>query len=65
MRGVSRPRPSKFGAPVQVRLPPELVEQLERWAEAAGLSRSQAVRAMIEKGVREPPPGKLQAAVGP
>lgn len=47
--------PKKRGRPatgrdptITVRLPPLVVQQIEDWAAARGLTRSEAIRAMIE-----------------
>ncbi|RAK68886.1 ribbon-helix-helix protein, CopG family [Phenylobacterium kunshanense] len=51
MRGVSRPRPKNLAAPTQVRLPPELQARIDAYAARAGITRSQAIRALIEAGL--------------
>lgn len=38
-----------------VRLPQGLIEHLTEWAAASGVSRSEAVRMMIENGVMRKP----------
>lgn len=48
---------------VGARLPADLIARLDGWADASGLSRSEAVRAAIEAIVREPPRGKFQTQV--
>jgi hypothetical protein len=51
----SRGRPKKTGGvyPVTaVRLPPELVRAVEAWAENQKLSRSDAVRQLVERGLQ-------------
>jgi predicted DNA-binding protein len=51
MRGVSRPRPTKLPVKAQVRLPADLEERLAAYAERKGLTRSEAIRALIEAGL--------------
>lgn len=38
---------------VQVRLPVELVKELDHWAVESGVTRQEAVRQLIERGLRE------------
>jgi metal-responsive CopG/Arc/MetJ family transcriptional regulator len=35
-----------------MRMPAELIEQLDRWAEAQSLSRSEAMRRLVEIGLK-------------
>lgn len=43
-----RGRPATGRDPtITIRLPPEVVEKIEVWASARGMSRSEAIRAMI------------------
>jgi hypothetical protein len=51
MKGVSRPRPTKLPAPLQIRLPAELHAKLDAYAASQQLTRSEAVRQLIEVGL--------------
>jgi hypothetical protein len=51
-------KPKKRGRPatgkdplVGVRIPPHLIAGLDEWAEDQGISRSEAIRRLVEKGL--------------
>jgi hypothetical protein len=49
-------RPATGRDPVfTVRLSKALINRLDEWAELAGVSRSKAIRSMIESGLTKPP----------
>lgn len=50
-----RGRPSTIGASqyISVKFPPALVEAVETWAAAASITRSEAMRRLIEAGLRQ------------
>lgn len=51
-----RGRPATGRDPVMtLRLPPALIADLEKWAQASGVSRSEAARIMIENGLMKKP----------
>jgi len=55
---LKRGRPPKAGGAdlsIPARLSPKLVDQLDTYAEETGISRSEAVRRLIEAGLRRPP----------
>jgi Arc/MetJ-type ribon-helix-helix transcriptional regulator len=61
----SRGRPKKAGgvAPVSaVRLPHELTEEVDKWGEDHGLSRSEAIRRLVELGLTVKQAKKTQAS---
>jgi len=51
----ARGRPTEIDADkfVGLRLPGELLERIDRWARAKSASRSEAVRALIERGLKK------------
>jgi hypothetical protein len=53
------PKPEGPAIVVPVRLPPPIAEAVDIWAETAGLNRSEAMRQLIEAGLKRPP--KLKA----
>lgn len=46
------PAPTGKGIPVQVRLQPELLAKVDVWAKKHGVTRPEAIRAMIEAAER-------------
>ena len=50
----SRGRPAgvKYGETIPVRFEPETVEAVDSWAAWAGVSRSQAIRRLVELGLK-------------
>jgi hypothetical protein len=38
---------------IQVRFPPGLIEQVEAWAKRQKIQRSEALRRLVEKGLKE------------
>jgi hypothetical protein len=50
----SRGRPAgvKYGEAIPVRFEPETVEAVDSWAAWAGVSRSQAIRRLVELGLK-------------
>ncbi len=47
-----RPVGRSYGETLPVRLTPEMAKSVDRWAAKQGLSRSQAVRALIDKALK-------------
>lgn len=54
--------PKKRGRPatgkdpfVGIRLPPSMIEMIDKWAEADSVTRSEAMRRLIEAGLRQLP----------
>jgi metal-responsive CopG/Arc/MetJ family transcriptional regulator len=47
-------RPVTVGASIYVgtRFPPDLLQRIKRWSEAAGIGRSEALRQLIEAGLK-------------
>lgn len=48
-----RPVGRSYGETLPVRLTPDMAKAVDRWATKLGLSRSQAVRALIGKGLKK------------
>lgn len=46
---VGRPPGRIYGETIPVRLAPEMISAVDRWAEAKSISRSEAIRAMIDQ----------------
>ena len=55
-------RPVTVGATVLItsKWPPMLVSAIDNWAKAAGASRSEAMRRLIEAGLKRPPKVKAK-----
>ena len=51
-RGRGRPAGRHFGEVVPVRLSTETCAKLERWAERQSVSRSEAIRRVLERGLK-------------
>ena len=51
-KSVGRPRGRKFTETIPVRLELEAAERVEDWAAKNGLTRSDAVRRLVELGLR-------------
>jgi len=49
------PKPEGPAVVAPVRLPPPIAEAVDAWAETAGLNRSEAMRRLIEAGLKRPP----------
>jgi hypothetical protein len=48
-----RPHGRAYGGDtIPVRLPPEMVGRIDRWAAARGVSRSEAIRVLLEQALR-------------
>jgi hypothetical protein len=60
-------RPATWGDPVKtVRMPPDLSERIDRWAKANGKeSHTEAMRRLLELGLKAPTPQKAHAPAGP
>jgi metal-responsive CopG/Arc/MetJ family transcriptional regulator len=41
-----------------MRLPAPMSKEIDRWAELVGVSRSEAIRQLIEAGLKHPPKAK-------
>jgi predicted DNA-binding protein len=48
-----RPPGRQFGETIPVRLAPEMIEAADKWAANKGLTRSKALRALIERGLKK------------
>jgi metal-responsive CopG/Arc/MetJ family transcriptional regulator len=61
-----RGRPSTIGASeyISAKFPPELVERIEVWAAAGSVTRSEAMRRLIEAGLRQMPKSRKTVANG-
>jgi hypothetical protein len=62
-----KPIPKKRGRPTvlgkvtvytAMRLPAPMSKEIDRWAELVGVSRSEAIRQLIEAGLKHPPKAK-------
>jgi|HubBroStandDraft_3_1064219.scaffolds.fasta_scaffold1013449_1 hypothetical protein len=51
----SRGRPSGrlYGETIPVRLTGEMIRAIDKWADSKDLSRSEAIRALIEQGLKK------------
>jgi Arc/MetJ-type ribon-helix-helix transcriptional regulator len=60
-------RPATWGDPVKtLRMPPDLAERIDRWAKRNGKdSHSEAMRHLLELGLKAPTPQKAHAPAGP
>jgi hypothetical protein len=47
-----RPPGRLYGETIPVRLAPEMIAAVDKWAGGKGLSRSEAIRAMIERSLK-------------
>jgi hypothetical protein len=51
-----RPRGRAYGGDtIPVRLPPQMVGRIDRWAAARGVSRSEAIRVLLEQALTSQP----------
>lgn len=48
-----RPRGQRYGETIPVRLAPEVTAAIDNWAEGRHMSRSEAIRAIIERGLKK------------
>jgi hypothetical protein len=52
---LGRPPGRAYGETIPVRLTPEMMAAIDRWAAHSGVSRSEAVRALLEQGLTSQP----------
>jgi hypothetical protein len=55
-RGRGRPTTLQDGINAGVRISTALSDEIDAWARAAGMSRSDAMRKFLQDGVKRPPP---------
>lgn len=48
----------KIGEPILIRLTPELLARLDRWAEANHVARAEAVRRLLTEALSPPAPAE-------
>jgi metal-responsive CopG/Arc/MetJ family transcriptional regulator len=48
--------PPKLGVPIQIRIPRDLLEQIDYRCETTGFSRAETIRRMLRWAVRQPVP---------
>jgi hypothetical protein len=48
-----RPPGRLYGETIPVRLTPEMITGIEKWAAAKNVSRSEAVRLLVERGLKK------------